>query len=121
MWRDEILVDLHRLLRIHVDHVHEPAWIVRPNRNHHEVERATPRADRTKLGVIRSVPREVDPGAARLEREPAPQRLVSIAEPASAEVPGGSRGHAKRLEVRRLPPVQLGDLADPPAANVSAD
>src|ERR671920_1090175 len=114
MCSDEILVDLHRLLRVDVHDVHEPARIVRPDRDHHEVEWPASSADVTELRVIRRIARKPCANARELERKPTPERFVPVAESASAEMAGGCGRDAEAIHVCRLPPVQLDDLAHTP-------
>src|SRR5204863_284196 len=82
---DDVMVDLHRLLRVDVDDVHEPSRVVRADRDHDEVERAAPLANLSELVVVRGITRKERALSLELEREPAPERLVPIAEPAGAE------------------------------------
>ena len=45
MRRRNVAKRLHGFLRVHVDHVHEPARVVGANRHHHEVKGAAAGAD----------------------------------------------------------------------------
>ena len=75
---DEVLVDAHRLFGVRVDSAHEPAGIVRADRNHHQIERAAARADGAELRVVGGVAGEEDAHAACVERETAPERPVPV-------------------------------------------
>ena len=80
----EIDVRLHRLLRIHVHGLHEPARLVGADGHQGQVERTEPPADVAEERAIRGVAGEVDPRAGRLDHESAPQRTIAI-EAARAE------------------------------------
>src|SRR5690349_24758449 len=67
MRRNHILVDPHRFLGIHVHELHEPAWLVGADRDHHEVEGPAPRADLAELRVICRVTSEEHARAGRLQ------------------------------------------------------
>ena len=71
--------------------------------------------------MIRRIAREVGAHSFPLEREPAPQGLVPVAEPSRAEMSGGRRRDAQAADGHLLPPVQLDDVARAPAANVRAE
>src|ERR1051326_3092062 len=51
VYRNDVLIDLNRFLGISVNDPHEPAWIVRADRNHHELERAASLANLSELGM----------------------------------------------------------------------
>jgi len=102
-----------RILRIHVDPSHEPAWFVGPDRQHHEVERPKTRPDIGERRVQRSVSCEKDPCAVRLHDPAAPQRLVAVTKPACAEVLRGGAGGAEHWRLGRLPPIALDCLTNP--------
>src|SRR5205807_8816194 len=111
VWCSKVLVDLHRFLGIDVHDVHEPARIVGTDGNHHEVKGAAPRAELRKGGMVRRVAGEVSALALQLEREAAPERLVPVSEPTSAEMSRGRRRDAQAADCRLLPPVQFDNLA----------
>src|SRR5688500_14166287 len=90
MRRDDVLVDPNRFLGVHVHDLHEPAGIVGPDRDHHQIEWPASPSDLPELGMIGRVAREVEPETGRLERKPTPERPVAVAEAAGAEVPGWS-------------------------------
>ena len=119
--RNQVLVDPHRLLRVHVDPLHEPARIVRPNRNHHEIEWAVSSADVIELRMVGRIGSEEDAFPPHLEREPAPQCLIAIAEPSGTEVSGGNGRDAEVAHDRVVPPVQLDDRARAPPADVGPE
>src|SRR4051812_27398830 len=96
MGTDPVLVDLHCLIPVHVHDLHEPAGIVRPDRNHHEVERAAARADLPELWMVGRVTSVEDTFSVHLERKAAPERTVSVAQPAATEMSGGRRGDLER-------------------------
>src|SRR6476469_5120919 len=87
MRRNQILIDPHRFLGIHMHELHEPAWLVRADRDHHKIERTAALADLTELRMICRIASEEHPRAAHLEGEAAPERLVTVAEPSRAHVP----------------------------------
>ena len=76
--RFEIQVRLHRLRRIHVNGLHEPARLVRADRQQRQIDRAEPLPDVAEEGRIRGVAGEIDARAAGRQHEAAPQRAVSI-------------------------------------------
>src|ERR1700738_1697143 len=75
----------------------------------------------TDLGMIGGIPGEECAPFVYLKREPAPERLIAIAQPPSAKMARGSRRDAKTVVVRLLPPVQLDNVAGTPIPNVRAD
>ena len=61
--RFEIQVRLHRLRRIHVNGLHEPAWLVGADRQKGQIDRAEPFSNVAEEARIRRVAGEIDTGA----------------------------------------------------------
>src|SRR5688500_16481440 len=118
MRRDDVLVDPDRFLGVHVHDLHEPAGIIGPDGDHHQIEWPASLPDFPELGMIGRVAREVEPEAGRLESKPAPERPVAVAEAAGAEVPRRRTGDPDALDAGFLPPVQLDQVPYSPGPNV---
>ena len=97
----------HRFLRIHVHVAHEPARLVRADRQHHQIEGSEAPADLVERGMQRGIPREVHAHTVGLDRPAAPERAVAIAEAARAEMLGGRTCCGETGHLDRLPPVTL--------------
>ena len=82
----EIEVRLHRLRWIHVNGLHEPARLVRADRQKRQIDRTEPASDVAEEGGIRGVAGEEDAGAARDQHEPTPQGAIAIEWPPRGEV-----------------------------------
>src|SRR5207247_2383532 len=91
-----------------------PEIAVAADRERGEVEGAEPSADLGEARVITRVAREEEAAIGRGDHPRRPQPLVLIGEQERAprRVLGGHRCHRERADRRRLPPVQLDDLAD---------
>ena len=121
MWSGQVQICLYSLFGVHVHVAHEPAGVVRPDRNGHQVERTASRADLAERGVIRRVADEQGTPSFDVEPEAAPQRLVPIPYASAAEVARRSRSDAQLVDLSVLPPVQLDDLSRTPTSNARTD
>src|SRR5580704_6989255 len=74
----KIQVRLHRLRRIHVNDLHEPARLIGTDRQQCEVDWTEPLPDVVKEGGVRGVAGEKYARAAWRQHEPTPQGAVSI-------------------------------------------
>ena len=105
---------LHRFRRIHVDVLHEPTRLVRPDGQEGEIDRAQPRGDLPEMRAVTGVAGEQDPAPfSGIDQESAPECTVTVEHVARREVLRRRQRDREGRSVRRLPPV---DLLDPPDA-----
>ena len=100
----------HRFFRVHVEVAHEPARLVRPDRQQGNIERTVALADGSELGMIARITREIHVpaiGAVAAQREAAPERVAAVADAAAAEMHRRGCRDAERSDGVLLPPVQL--------------
>jgi hypothetical protein len=115
--RAQVAVREHRLVRVHVLELHEPARLVGADRQQGEVEaaaRGEARARVGEVGRVAGVAGEVDVEAGREQRVAAPQRAHAVVEPAARPVLHRREHDLHRAlggpDGRRLPPVELDDV-----------
>ena len=101
----EIEVCLHRLRRIHMDVLHEPARLVGADGQEREVYRRQAGPDLAEVGAVAGVAGVEDAPAADLDQESSPERAVTVERGAGGEVLGRGDGDG----AVGLPPVQLDD------------
>ena len=113
--RLEIEVRPHRFFRIHVLRGHEPARLVRADRQQCEVDDAESAADVAKVPPISGIARKEKRPVGRSHVKSAPQRAVAV--PAAAPRPMLCRSHRDGCtpQLETLPPIQL---LDPPQAQL---
>lgn len=120
----EVLVRLHGLLRIGVHVTEPPAWFVRPDRQEGQVDPGVPAADLAEPVPVTGVPGEVDPpgvGAGGGDDPAAPQGAAGVGEGPFGPVVGRHEVEADPVELRRFPPVELGDTGEAATAAPAAE
>src|SRR5438105_4988174 len=110
--RVEIQVRLHRLGRIHVNHPHEPAGLVRADRQQRQIDRPEPPADVVEEARIRRVAGEIDARAIDRDHEPAPERAIAIEQCPRGKVTRRRQRDRQPGRVCLLPPIELFDASD---------
>jgi len=91
--RADVAVDLHGLGWIAVLFAHEPAWLVRADRNHREIGRAETFTDvGEQRFVITGVADEIEVGVASLDKKSAPQAPVAASAEPVTPMLGWSNG-----------------------------
>src|SRR5215831_10932961 len=98
---------LHRVRRIHVHGSHEPAWLIRADRNQREINGSAALADLVEEWHVRGIAGEVDAPLPCHEDESAPERAVAIEGSARAEMMRARERHRKPADRRRFPPIEL--------------
>src|SRR5262245_58706671 len=107
----EIQMSLNGLLGIHVNGPHEPARLIRTDRQKRQIDRAEPLSYIAEERRVRGVAGEINSRVAGRDLESAPERTVLVERTARREVMGGSE-RDRHLRCRRLlPPIQLLDPA----------
>src|SRR5918994_4096435 len=103
---------LRRFRRIQVNILHEPAWLIGPDGNERQIDRAEPLADLAEVGAVAGVSGMENSASLYLYKESAPECAVSVERSTGGEVLGGSDRYRQRCDARGLPPVQLLNLPE---------
>src|SRR5437868_11228691 len=103
----KIEMRLHRLRRIHVNGLHEPAWLVPPNGQERKVNRTEPEPNVAEETCIRGVAGEKDARAVYCDHESSPQRSVSIQRTPRREMLRRRQRDRHHRTLRLLPPIEF--------------
>src|SRR6267378_3629982 len=99
-----------RFLRVHMEVAHEPAWLVRSDRYQGDIERTAALADGAELRMIARVTREIRAlTVAAREREAAPERVPTVADPTATEMLRWGGRDPNRPDAPLPPPIELDD------------
>src|SRR5439155_19044521 len=107
----DVLAGPYRLGRVDVDRAHEPARQVRADRHERHLQAGVPATDLGEPVAVPGVPGEVDPLA---DDPAAPQGLAGVGEGPPGPVVGRYEVEPHPVQLRRLPPVQLGHPRESP-------
>ena len=91
----QVLVDAHRLLGIDMLWRHEPAGLVRTDRQNRYIKRSAATGDDPKLGMERGIAGEKHGMLCRTQRPPAPKSGVALAKCSSGEMLGRNTGQTQ--------------------------
>ena len=108
----EIDVRLHRLGRIHVNRLHEPARLVGANWQECQIDCAERAANLVKETSVARVACEVDPAISGREQESAPQGAIAIERAAGGEMLRRRQRDGHWRLRAGLPPIEFLDASD---------
>jgi 4-amino-4-deoxy-L-arabinose transferase-like glycosyltransferase len=115
----EIHVRRYRLGRIEVDVAHEPAGLVRTDRQQGERHRAEPAADLGEMRPVAGIAGEEHRTPIGLDHEPAPECAVPVPGRPGREMLGWRDRERDRIG-GPIPPVELGDSLEPRGSKQAA-
>src|SRR5262245_9938981 len=108
--RSKIKVGLHRLRRIHVNGLHEPAWLISADGQERQINRTEPLPNIAEEARVCGIAGEKDTRAICSYHESAPQSAVSIQRTPRGEMLRRRQRDRQRGGLRLLPPIEFLDL-----------
>lgn len=110
------MVGANRVIGRHVDRRHEPARLIRADRQKGETRRAEAGADLGEMGAEGSVSREIDDAAGGFDHISAPECAIAIEESTRGKMHGGHAVDGCRCEREGIAPIEFVDGSDVPGA-----